>query len=38
MEYNCEHRAIGDEIINCSVELNWVMLDVLNYMSVIVVD
>ena len=30
--------AIGDEIVSCSSELNWVMVDVLNYMCVIVVD
>ena len=31
-------QAIGDEIMICSSELNWVMIDVLNYMCVIVVD
>ena len=30
--------AIGDDNVNCSSELNWVMVDVLNYMCVIVVD
>ena len=25
-------------IMNCSIELSWVMIDVLNYMRVIVVD
>ena len=29
---------LGDEIVNWSSKLNWVMVDVLNYMYVIVVD
>ena len=37
MEYNCEHRPL-EMIMICSSELYWVMSDVLNYMSVIVVD
>ena len=37
MEYNCEHMPL-EMIMICSSELHWVMSDVLNYMSVIVVD
>ena len=37
MEYNCVQRSLV-MIMICSIELNWVMIDVLNYMRVIVVD
>ena len=37
MEYNCVLRSL-EMIMNCSIELSWVMIDVLNYMCEIVVD
>ena len=37
MEYNYVYRPL-EMIMICSSELNWVMIDVLNYMCVIVVD
>ena len=35
MEYNCEYRPLEMKFMICSSELNWVMIDVLNYMCVI---
>ena len=29
MEYNCVYRPFGDEIVICSSELIWVMVDII---------
>ena len=38
MEYNCEYRPLEMKFMIFLRELNWVMIDVWNYMRVIVVD